>query len=166
MIFTRQQRFLRLSETTYLTVHIYLQEANVAWFTDALFQELLQAVKPKLKQKAAELRENKNPAASIYKNSRYTNISHKSTSSLATNAQALFCIGALQVAFYVDRLESSGHLLVQEPLVKPESPDASQHLFSYQPLRRTANVLVLVPEPFDANNQIELPKVLNVQVEP
>ncbi|ORX70151.1 hypothetical protein DL89DRAFT_267366 [Linderina pennispora] len=142
MIFTRQQRFLRLSETAYLTVHIYLQEANVAWFTDALFQELLQAVKPKLKQKAAELRENKNPAASIYKNS------------------------ALQVAFYVDRLESSGHLLVQEPLVKSESPDASQHLFSYQPLRRTANVLVLVPEPFDANNQIELPKVLNVQVEP
>ncbi|KAI8324570.1 hypothetical protein GQ54DRAFT_59305 [Martensiomyces pterosporus] len=154
MIFTKQKRLLRISEGACLAVHIYIQECNVEWFTDAVFQELLQAIKPRLQTKLAELRSG-SKVASVLKNS------------------------AFQVAYYIDKADTKAHILLQEPCVKEEEEErqatmakpthtegqSDQSLFTYKALRTMNSVLVLVPEPFDANNSIALPGALSVDME-
>ncbi|KAJ2792114.1 hypothetical protein GGI18_000654 [Coemansia linderi] len=147
MVFVKQERLLRISKSSLLQVHIYLQESNVEWFTDAILQEVLQAIQSALPGKVAEC---------------FKGI--KSASQLKTRA--------LQVAYYVDMTDPQGQVLVQELRVKDEdedgakdqddeSPDTSKGLFTYNALRPARNTLVLVPEPFDANNDVAIPDLLN-----
>ncbi|KAJ1810571.1 hypothetical protein LPJ77_000774 [Coemansia sp. RSA 2523] len=53
------------------------------------------------------------------------------------------------------------------PIVKDEdtqiNEDDSQ--FSYSALYATLNALILVPEPFDPNNTVALPEMLNINIE-
>ncbi|KAJ2484765.1 hypothetical protein EV174_002187 [Coemansia sp. RSA 2320] len=156
MIFVKQERLLRISSVTLLAVHIYIQECNVDWFADTIFQEVLQAIRPELPSKVAECRQGiKQP--SQYKNS------------------------AIQLVYYIDKAESPGQVLLQEPRVKDEDEDEETHqngdgvtgsdaqslskgLFTYKALRPAKSVLVMVPEPFDANNDVVVPNILGVEI--
>ncbi|KAJ2454448.1 hypothetical protein GGF42_003604, partial [Coemansia sp. RSA 2424] len=82
---------------------------------------------------------------------------------------------ALQVAYYIDRSNYPGQVLLQEPRVKDEdeieglgvddeSASTIKGLFTYKALRPASNVLILVPEPFDANNDVTIPGLLNVDI--
>ncbi|KAJ2050607.1 Thioredoxin-like 4A [Coemansia sp. S2] len=82
---------------------------------------------------------------------------------------------ALQVAYYIDKADPLGQVLLQEPRIKDEdeveghdedseSPATNKGLFTYKALRPARNVLVLVPEPFDANNDVLIPSMLNVDI--
>ncbi|KAJ2159866.1 hypothetical protein GGF46_002705 [Coemansia sp. RSA 552] len=148
MIFSKQERLLRTSKRAVIAAHIYLQERNVGWFTDALLQEILQAIRPRLHDKIAECRE-------------------------GTRAASVFTNRAFQVAYYVDKAAHSSQVLLQEPIVKQDDspardkPDAvvDGGQFAYTALQPTKYVLVMVPEPFDANNSVALPKALAVEAE-
>ncbi|KAJ1734365.1 hypothetical protein LPJ61_001115 [Coemansia biformis] len=150
MIFVRQERLLRISKDTAIAVHIYLQEHNVAWFADSLLQEVLLAVKPRLQDKIAACRK-------------------------GTLAASVFANRAFQVAYYVDKIDHAPQVLLQEQAVKSEDMDGSggdsssgalgASQFAYVALRASKLVLVLVPEPFDANNTVALPEVLAVDLE-
>ncbi|KAJ2482061.1 hypothetical protein IWW56_001335 [Coemansia sp. RSA 2131] len=76
-------------------------------------------------------------------------------------------VGAFQVAYYIDKASRSSQVLLQEPIVKDEdtqfNEDDSQ--FSYSALCATLNALILVPEPYDPNNTIALPEMLNIGIE-
>ncbi|KAJ2865655.1 hypothetical protein GGH94_002099 [Coemansia aciculifera] len=137
-VFVKQERLLRISKSSLLQVHIYLQESNIEWFTDAILQEMLQEIQPALPGKVAEC------LKGIKKASQLKN-------------------RALQVAYFIDKADPLGQVLLQEPRVKDEdevedqdidgeSPATNKGLFTYKALRPARNVLVLVPEPFDANN--------------
>ncbi|KAJ2769826.1 hypothetical protein IWQ57_002940 [Coemansia nantahalensis] len=148
MLFSRQERLLRISKDTAIAVHIYLQECNVAWFADSLLQEVLQAVKPRLQDKIAACKK-------------------------GTRAASVFANRAFQVAYYVDRTDEGLQVLLQEPVVKSEDADARKDgseavdasQFDYTALRTPRLVLVLVPEPFDANNPVAIPEALGVGIE-
>ncbi|KAJ2544734.1 hypothetical protein IWW35_005356 [Coemansia sp. RSA 1878] len=76
-------------------------------------------------------------------------------------------VGAFQVAYYIDKASRNSQVLLQEPIVKDEdtqiNEDDSQ--FSYSALYATLNALILVPEPFDPNNTVALPEMLNISIE-
>ncbi|KAJ2706874.1 hypothetical protein FB645_001169 [Coemansia sp. IMI 203386] len=149
MIFSKVEKLLRTSKRSCLTAHVYIKESNLDWFTDTLFQEMLIAIKPSLPTKITECRQGKK-AVSVFKNR------------------------AFQLAYFVDKGDMpASQLLLQEPRVKEEDEadeeqsgsELQKNLFSYQGLRVTRNVLVLVPEPFDANNSVDLPTALGVCIE-
>ncbi|KAJ2778618.1 hypothetical protein H4R18_004497 [Coemansia javaensis] len=142
MIFVKQERLLRISRGVVVAVHIYVQERNVAWFTDSVLQEVLQGIRPRIADKVAECK-------------------------AGTVAASVFANRAVQAAYYVDRADSGLRVLLQERAVKPEGgrqgeseDDASQ--FEYTALRAARQVLVLVPEPYDPNNTVALPEILGV----
>ncbi|KAJ2021875.1 hypothetical protein GGH92_004165 [Coemansia sp. RSA 2673] len=150
MVFVKQERLLRISKSSLLQVHIYLQESNIGWFTDVILQEMLQAIQPALPGKVTECLKG-SKTASQFKNR------------------------ALQVAYYIDKADPLGQVLLQEPRIKDEdeveghdedseSPATNKGLFTYKALRPARNVLVLVPEPFDANNDVLIPSMLNVDI--
>ncbi|KAJ2747885.1 hypothetical protein GGI20_000180 [Coemansia sp. BCRC 34301] len=150
MVFVKQERLLRTSKCTTLQVHIYVQECNVAWFTDVVLQEILHAIQPALQAKAAECLEG------VKKASQFKN-------------------RALQVAYYIDKADFPGQVLLQEPRIKDEdeisghnaaddSPSEGMGVFTYNALRPAKSVLILVPEPFDANNDVTTPDLLNVDI--
>ncbi|KAJ2754253.1 hypothetical protein GGI19_002550 [Coemansia pectinata] len=149
-VFVKQERLLRISKSSLLQVHIYLQESNIEWFTDAILQEMLQEIQPALPGKVAEC------LKGIKKASQLKNC-------------------ALQVAYFIDKADPLGQVLLQEPRVKDEdevedqdidgeSPATNKGLFTYKALRPARNVLVLVPEPFDANNDVAIPGLLNIDI--
>ncbi|KAJ2881949.1 hypothetical protein H4R27_003754 [Coemansia aciculifera] len=149
-VFVKQERLLRVSKSSLLQVHIYLQESNIEWFTDAILQEMLQEIQPALPGKVAEC------LKGIKKASQLKN-------------------RALQVAYFIDKADPLGQVLLQEPRVKDEdevedqdidgeSPATNKGLFTYKALRPARNVLVLVPEPFDANNDVAIPGLLNIDI--
>ncbi|KAJ1990501.1 hypothetical protein GGI26_004703 [Coemansia sp. RSA 1358] len=149
MIFSRQDRLLRISKSSCLSVHVYLQERNVPWFTDAVFQEILQAIRPALQEKIDECQK-------------------------GVRSARLFQNRAFQVAYYVDKLDNQMHILTQELAVKSEDENANTSArtnnpiysqFEYKSLWSAKCVLILVAEPFDANNSIALPPILNECVE-
>ncbi|KAJ2713048.1 hypothetical protein H4R19_002446 [Coemansia spiralis] len=164
MLFTRQERLLRISKATAIAVHIYVQERNAAWFTDSLLQEVLLAVKPRLQDKIAACKKGA-LAASVFAN--------RSVCDIVCNCLLVALVGAFQVAYYVDKIDDGLQVLVQEPVVKSEeagasgdgneAPDAKQ--FGYTALRTPRLVLVLVPEPFDANSPVAIPDALAVGLE-
>ncbi|KAI7833282.1 hypothetical protein BX661DRAFT_178067 [Kickxella alabastrina] len=157
MIFVRQERLLRVSKSTSLVVHIYVKESNREWFTDILFQEMLQAIQPALQDKFSESRQDKRMVS-------------------------VFTNRAFRVGYFIDKSDGQNiKVLLQEPRVKNENETETEteteaeakvgsgglekNLFTYTGLRSARSVLVLVPEPFDANNPIDLPSVLGISVE-
>ncbi|KAJ2664689.1 hypothetical protein IWW48_000636 [Coemansia sp. RSA 1200] len=77
-------------------------------------------------------------------------------------------------AYYVVQADTNMQVLVQELVVKEEKEteeeggDCSAGIvqevgqFAYKALRPAKGVLILVAEPFDANNPITLPSVLQI----
>ncbi|KAJ2082506.1 hypothetical protein H4R24_001532 [Coemansia sp. RSA 988] len=147
MIFVKQERVLRTSKDMLIAVHIYVQERNVAWFTDVLLQEMLQAIKPRLQEKIAECKK-------------------------GAKVSSVFTNSAFRVAYYISKVNSSSQILIQEPLIKSEDEqnsaghrDVDDGQFTYIAPRMARSALVLIPEPFDANSTIALPEILDASIE-
>ncbi|KAJ2501254.1 hypothetical protein GGH96_002059 [Coemansia sp. RSA 1972] len=74
---------------------------------------------------------------------------------------------AFQVAYYIEKASRTSQVLLQEPVVKDEDTQVNEDdsQFSYSALCATLNALILVPEPFDPNNMVALPEMLNISIE-
>lgn len=132
----KQERQLRISKSVAIPLCVYLLEENVDWFTDAVFQETLQAIKPSLQEKIDECKRGLK-RANLFKNS------------------------GMQVAYFVVQAQGDtlGQILVQNPAIKAEDGSKNNHIYTYTALHLLGYTLVVIPEPYDPNNQIFIPGV-------
>ncbi|PIA17862.1 hypothetical protein COEREDRAFT_85746 [Coemansia reversa NRRL 1564] len=108
---------------------------------------MLQVIKPRLQDKISESKKG-SKFASVFTNS------------------------AFRVAYYIDKIDSGSQILIQEPVIKSEDAQhgadykgANDGQFAYIAPRMARSVLILVPEPFDANSTISLPEILDASIE-